>query len=82
MIECKVIRAHGEQADELMKVLNKMFGGKVEEEPTEGDTPEAEQPVSCETKIAMMNKDLFDAHVAVGFTEEQALEIVKAIIMA
>lgn len=31
------------------------------------------------TKLAKENKILFDAHIATGFTEEQAIQIVAAI---
>lgn len=44
--------------------------------------PEAEKTTDCKdetTEIALINKMLFDAHLKVGFTAEQAMQIVVAI---
>lgn len=80
--EAKAIEIKGKNAEDLIAMLNKMFGPDEEYNPTEIHVPEPEQSVSEEMECALQTKALFDAHVAVGFTEEQSFEIVKAIIMA
>lgn len=78
-----VIKVTGKQTEELLEMLNKMFGSEKEaEEKTADSVAGVDEELESALACAKHTKKLYDAHLQVGFTEEQALEIVTAIIMA
>lgn len=74
--------------DEFMKMLAKaMEEGNVKVVHVGKEAPKAEEPVDiyAEAKkeaeeIAALNKILFDAHVAAGFDESDAMELTIAVL--
>lgn len=87
MLKSRAIEIKGAEANDLIKMLNKVFGGEEEQkEPTDecgyecDHGPDVEE--SHHMEVAKTSMGIFKAHIAVGFTEEQAFEILKAIIMA
>ena len=59
--------------DYAKKILNDMFGG--------GDEPKAEKKVDME-EVAKPLFDMFNSFVKAGFTEDQAIDLVKFIIVS
>ena len=88
IVDKRIINVIETNKKQEITLVNKRIPVKIEEEP-KVEEPKAEEPgdndIYAEAKqeaehIAKLNKILFDAHVAAGFDEMDALELTCAVI--
>ena len=63
--------------EELLKLA---IASAMDEAMKKSKTPKTEVDVKSIKEVAKINKNLFDAHIEVGFTPEQAIQLVTTII--
>ena len=64
--------------DNILKLASLLAATNITNEAKKFSTSKDESKTDIAMKIARENKELFDAHIKLGFTEEQAIQIVIA----